>query len=79
MTPASASGTGVTGTSVTAPGAVSPVGTAIGRPAERLRHAEHVMGTVSSFDIPAPAAAVLPEVVSGCTGGRHVLDLPRRQ
>ena len=50
--------------SVTAPGAVSPVADRIGRPAERLRHAEHVMGTVFSFDIPAPAAAVLPEVVS---------------
>ena len=59
----------MTGVSVTAPnaagpGAVSPAGTAIGRPAERLRHAEHVMGKVFSFDIPASAAAVLPEVVS---------------
>jgi FAD:protein FMN transferase len=31
---------------------------------ERLRHAEQVMGTVFSFDIPAAAAAALPEVLA---------------
>ena len=59
---------GVTGISVTSPdlpgpGATSPGGTGIGRPAGRLRHAEHVMGTVFSFDVPASAAPVLPEVL----------------
>lgn len=60
---------GVTGISVSnpdlpGPGATSPGGTRIGRPAGRLRHAEHVMGTVFSFDVPASAAPVLPEVLS---------------
>jgi FAD:protein FMN transferase len=32
-------------------------------PAERLRHAEHVMGTVVSIDVPAAAAHALPEVL----------------
>ncbi len=32
-------------------------------PQERLRHAEHVMGTVFSLDIPAGAAGTLPDVV----------------
>ncbi len=59
---------GVTGISVTnpdlpGPGATSPGGTGIGRPAGRLRHAEHVMGTVFSFDVSAGAAPVLPEVL----------------
>jgi thiamine biosynthesis lipoprotein len=58
----------VTGISVTnpdlpGPGATSPGGTGIGRPAGRLRHAEHVMGTVFSFDVPASAAPVLPAVL----------------
>jgi len=48
---------------VAGPGAVGPAAIAIGRPAERLGHAEHVMGTVFSFDIPAAAAPVLPQVV----------------
>jgi FAD:protein FMN transferase len=63
-----AAAVGVTGISVTnpdlpGPGATSPGGTRIGRPAGRLRHAEHVMGTVFSFDVPAGAAPVLPEVL----------------
>jgi thiamine biosynthesis lipoprotein len=32
-------------------------------PHERLRHVEHVMGTVFSIDIPAAAAGTLPEVL----------------
>ena len=56
-------GVSVTTPNVAGPGAVSPAAIAIGRPAERLRHAEHVMGTVFSFDIPAAAAPVLPQVV----------------
>jgi thiamine biosynthesis lipoprotein len=64
-----AAAAGVTGISVTnpdlpGPGATSPGGTRIGRPAGRLRHAEHVMGTVFSFDVPASAAPALPEVLS---------------
>ncbi len=64
-----AAAAGVTGISVSnpdlpGPGATSPGGTQIGRPAGRLRHAEHVMGTVFSFDVPASAAPVLPEVLS---------------
>ncbi len=63
-----AAAAGVTGISVSnpdlpGPGATSPGGTRIGRPAGRLRHAEHVMGTVFSFDVPASAAPVLPEVL----------------
>jgi thiamine biosynthesis lipoprotein len=62
-------GAGVTGVSVTnvtvnGPAATGPAAVGIGQPAERLRHAEHVMGTVFSFDIPAAAAPVLPQVVS---------------
>lgn len=57
-------GVSVTSVNVTGPDAASPAAVAIGQPAERLRHAEHVMGTVFSFDIPAAAAPVLPEVVS---------------
>jgi FAD:protein FMN transferase len=65
----SAAAAGVTGISVSnpdlpGPGATSPGGTRIGRPAGRLRHAEQVMGTVFSFDVPASAAPVLPEVLS---------------
>jgi thiamine biosynthesis lipoprotein len=56
-------GVSVTTPNVAGPGAVSPAASAIGGPAERLRHAEHVMGTVFSFDIPAAAAPVLPQVV----------------
>ena len=64
-----AAAAGVTGISVTSPdlagpGASSPGGAQIGRAAGRLRHAEHVMGTVFSFDVPASAAPVLPEVLS---------------
>ncbi len=64
-----AAAVGVTGISVShpellGPGATSPGATRIGRPAGRLRHAEHVMGTVFSFDVPASAAPVLPEVLS---------------
>ncbi len=64
-----AAAAGVTGISVSnpdlpGPGATSPGGTLIGRPAGRLRHAEHVMGTVFSFDVPAGAAPVLPDVLS---------------
>ena len=64
-----AAAAGVTGISVSnpdlpGPGATSPGGTGIGRPAGRLRHAEQVMGTVFSFDVPASAASVLPEVLS---------------
>ena len=55
--------TGVTTLKVAGPGAMSPAAIAIGSPAERLRHAEHVMGTVFSFDIPAAAAPVLPQAV----------------
>ena len=60
---------GVTGVSVTTPhvtttGAASPAAIGLGRPAMRLHHAEHVMGTVFSFDIPVAAGPVLPEVVS---------------
>jgi FAD:protein FMN transferase len=55
---------GVTGISVSSPDLTGPGGTRIGRPAGRLRHAEHVMGTVFSFDVPASAAPVLPEVLS---------------
>jgi FAD:protein FMN transferase len=63
-----AAAAGVTGISVSnpdlpGPGATSPGGTGIGRPAGRLRHAEQVMGTVFSFDVPARAAPVLPEVL----------------
>jgi thiamine biosynthesis lipoprotein len=57
-------GVSVTGVSVTGRDAASPASIGIGRPAERLRHAEHVMGTVFSFDIPVAAAPVLPEIVS---------------
>ncbi len=42
------------------------VGQALGRRdlgRDRLRHAEHVMGTVFSFDVPGPAAAALPGVL----------------
>jgi FAD:protein FMN transferase len=59
---------GVTVAAVPAPGAAGPAsGPAavhMGPPAARLHHAEHVMGTVFSFDIPAAAARVLPEVLS---------------
>ena len=56
-------GASVTAPEVAGPGAVGPAAIAIGRPAGRLRHAEHVMGTVFSFDIPAAAAPVLPQMV----------------
>ncbi len=67
--PGGAAAAGVTGISVTSPDlpgpdASSPGGAQIGRAAGRLRHAEHVMGTVFSFDVPASAAPVLPEVLS---------------
>jgi FAD:protein FMN transferase len=67
--PGGAAAGGMTGISVTSPdlpgpGASSPGGAQIGRAAGRLRHAEHVMGTVFSFDVPASAAPVLPEVLS---------------
>jgi len=60
---------GVTGVSVTTPsvpgpGGTSPAATGIGRPGGRLRHVEHVMGTVFSFDLPAAAAPALPGVLS---------------
>ncbi len=74
MAAASASGppatsAGASGVSVTAPnvaglGATSPSAIGIGRPVGRLRHAEHVMGTVFSFDIPAAAVPALPEVLN---------------
>ncbi len=57
-------GVSVTNVNVTGPGAAGPAAVGIGPPAMRLRHAEHVMGTVFSLDIPAAAAPVLPEVVS---------------
>ena len=55
---------GVTVATVPGPGVAGPAAVHIGPPAARLRHAEHVMGTVFSFDIPAAAAPVLPAVVS---------------
>ena len=55
---------GLTVAAVPAPGAAGPAAVPIGPPAVRLHHAEHVMGTVFSFDIPAAAAPVLPEVLS---------------
>jgi len=64
VTGAGVTGVSVTGVSVTGRDAASPASIGIGRPAGRLRHAEHVMGTVFSFDIPAAAAPVLPEIVS---------------
>ena len=57
-------GVSVTTPNVPGPGATSPAATGIGRPGERLRHAEHVMGTVFSFDLPAAAAPALPRVLS---------------
>ena len=56
-------GVSVNAPEVAGPGAVSPAAIAIGRPAGRLRHVEHVMGTVFSFDIPAAAAPVLSQAV----------------
>jgi thiamine biosynthesis lipoprotein len=54
---------GVTVATVPGRGVADPAVVHIGPPAARLRHAEHVMGTVFSFDIPAAAAPVLPAVV----------------
>ena len=54
---------GVTVATVPGRGVAGPAVVHIGPPAARLRHAEHVMGTVFSFDIPAAAAPVLPAVV----------------
>ena len=48
---------------------------------ERLRHAEPVMGTVVSFDVPAAAASapLAPGAALAALGRRHVLAVPGGQ